>query len=83
MQHAGVFITMLKNSILTITGTTIRFLNNDFAATDITWSMSGATDPKGNAWPDRKGLMNLILKQEADGWRIVIMHNMDLPSLPK
>ena len=44
--------------------------------------MTGAIDPAGNAWPDRKGLINLILKQESEGWKILIMHNMDLPVMP-
>ena len=77
-QHAPLFNTMFKSSRLNFTGTSTRFLNENLAAVDAYWEMSGAKDFQGIDWPDRIGLMSLILKKN-NGWRIVIMHNMDLP----
>lgn len=57
-------------------------MNDELAAVDVAWNMSGATDFKGNAWPDRKGLMNLIMRYEDSEWLILVMHNMDLPAMP-
>ncbi len=78
-MHSDIFKTMFKDSSFSVEKTSIRFLTQDLAAADVLWNMSGATDFKGNPWLDRKGLMNLIIKNEAGNWRILIMHNMDLP----
>jgi hypothetical protein len=42
--------------------------------------MSGARDPNGNPWPDRKGLVNLVATDHQGSWLIDVLHNMDLPS---
>ncbi len=78
-QHAPIFVTMFKNSFLSIDKTSIRLLTDDLAAVDIVWTMTAAVDPKGNPWSDRKGLMSLIMKEQNENWSILIMHNMDLP----
>jgi uncharacterized protein (TIGR02246 family) len=78
--HTLIFSTVFKDSYLSSKEMTVRFINPDFAAVDIKWEMSGATDPQGNPWPDRKGLLNLITKHENGLWSILIMHNMDLPT---
>jgi uncharacterized protein (TIGR02246 family) len=77
--HAPVFATMFSKSHLTVTQTRVRFLSPEIAAVDVHWSMSGAMEPAGNAWPDRSGLMNLSLSSTPGAWSIVAMHNMDLP----
>lgn len=79
-QHAPIFLTMFKSSHLSTEQPKIRLISENLAAVDVTWYMTGATDPVGNAWPDRKGLMNLIMKNEDGNWLILIMHNMDLPA---
>jgi uncharacterized protein (TIGR02246 family) len=79
-QHAPIFLTMFKSSHLSTERPVVRLINKDLAAVDVTWYMKGATDPVGNAWPDRKGLMNLIMRNEGGHWLILIMHNMDLPA---
>jgi uncharacterized protein (TIGR02246 family) len=80
--HAPLFATMFKSSILTIAEIKIRFIKSDVAAVDANWKMSGATDPNGNPWLDRNGLINLIMTPGNDGWVITVMHNMDIPKLP-
>ena len=80
--HAPIFSSIFKSSILTIVGTKIRFIKPDVAAVDANWKMSGATDPAGNPWSDRNGLMNLIMTAKDGSWAITVMHNMDLPTLP-
>jgi uncharacterized protein (TIGR02246 family) len=78
--HAPLFETMFKHSRLTATAVEVRFLRPDVAAVDVHWEMSGARDPKGNEWPLRHGLMNLVVTNEQGSWLIAVMHNMDLPS---
>ena len=77
--HASIFATMFKESNLSSQETDVRFLNQNLAAVDVIWNMSAATDPQGKPWPDRKGLMNLIMKNDEESWKILIMHNMDFP----
>ncbi len=78
-QHAPIFSTMFRLSHLILTETRVRFLSENLTAVDVPWKMSGATDRQGNPWPDRKGLLNFIMKNEKQIWSILIMHNMDLP----
>jgi uncharacterized protein (TIGR02246 family) len=78
--HAPVFATMFKDSRLTVTEIRIRLIRPEVAAADFRWEMSGARDPNGNPWPDRKGLVNLIATDHQGSWLIDVLHNMDLPS---
>jgi len=79
--HAPAFATIFKNSHLTATLRSIRFLTAELAATDVDWQMTGAETPDGTPVPLRKGLLDWIMQRQSDGsWLIHIMHNTDLPS---
>ena len=80
-QHATIFATMFKDSRITSMHSSVRLIDQIFAAVDVVWTMSGAVDMKGNSWAERKGLMNLIMKFENDAWSILVMHNMELPAM--
>ena len=77
--HAPIFETMFRESELTATDTRIRLIRPDVAGVDVRWEMIGALDPRGNEWPLRRGLMNLLVTRESGDWSIAVMHNMDLP----
>src|SRR5581483_4056039 len=49
--HAPIFETMFRDSRLECAPPKIRFIRPDVAAVDGQWSMTGARDPNGNAWP--------------------------------
>ncbi len=78
--HAPIFETMFRDSRLECAPPKIRFIRPDVAAVDVQWSMTGARDPNGNAWPERHGLINLIMTPDEGRWAIAVMHNMDLPA---
>jgi uncharacterized protein (TIGR02246 family) len=80
--HAPVFATIFKNSVLKYTEIKIRLIRADVAAVDVHWEMTGATDPQGKPWPDRKGLLNFVMTKDAGKWEIAVMHNMDLTPPP-
>lgn len=80
--HAPMFSGMFKESRLNIKDVGKRMVRPDVAAIDALWTMVGAMDPNGNPWPDREGLMNLIMTGENGTWLITVMHNMDLPLVP-
>ena len=76
--HAPLFATMFRDSRLSITDVSSRQIRSDIATVDLHWSMSGARDPQGNAWPDRNGLISLVIATREDEWLIECMHNMEL-----
>ena len=43
--HAPLFKTMVKDSRLTVTHTSVRLIRPDVAAVDVKWTMTGALDP--------------------------------------
>jgi len=76
--HAPRFSGMFKNSHLTSTDSKVRLIRADIATVDVRWQMTGATDPQGNPWPNRKGLMNFVAAKEKGKWEILVMHNQEL-----
>ncbi|HEU4618853.1 MAG TPA: SgcJ/EcaC family oxidoreductase [Gammaproteobacteria bacterium] len=77
--HAPIFATMFRDSRLTIEEPQIRMIRPDVASIDARWLMTGARDPHGNPWPERRGLLSFIATRGAAGWQLDVMHNMDLP----
>lgn len=78
-SHRHIMATMFRDSGTEMTVTRIRFVRPDVASVSIRWRMWGARDAHGKAWPERDGLMALVMMAERDGWRIAVLHNMDLP----
>jgi uncharacterized protein (TIGR02246 family) len=76
--HTPLFATMFRDSRLSITDVSSRQIRSDVATADLRWSMSGARDPQGNAWPDRNGLISLVIALRDGEWLIECMHNMEL-----
>jgi uncharacterized protein (TIGR02246 family) len=81
-QHARIFSTIFKASSITEMKKRIKMISDEIAAVDVNWNMIGAVDMHGNPWPNRKGLLVLVMKRENDNWLILMMHNMDLLQLP-
>lgn len=78
-SHEAIFRAMFKDSTLRVGGLRMRFLRPDVAAVDMRWEMTGASDPHGNDWPKRLGLLNAIATAEAGAWSLRVFHNQDLP----
>ncbi|MGZ3924703.1 MAG: SgcJ/EcaC family oxidoreductase [Flavisolibacter sp.] len=75
--HALVFSRLFKNSFLTLTGTSIRFIKPSVVSVDIRWKMTGATQPDGTPWKERKGLLTWIVVYQNQRWEIVVSHNIE------
>jgi hypothetical protein len=69
---------MFRDSQLRASSVTSRPLRPDLVTVDMHWSMTGARDPMGARWPDRKGLISLVIAASAGTWLIETMHNMEL-----
>ena len=73
--HAPMFATIFRNSHQTFTDVKIRFVRAHVAAVDVRWEMTGVLDAQGNAVPNRQGLLNFVMTENADHWHIIVMHN--------
>lgn len=81
--HAPVFATIFKDSHQTAQIRSIRFLTPNLAQVDVDWQMTGATLRDGSPRPDRKGLLDWLVRRQAGGsWLIEVMHNTDLTNVP-
>jgi uncharacterized protein (TIGR02246 family) len=76
--HDPLFAIMFRDSRLSEVGMSTRQIRTDVATVDLHWSMSGARDPMGNAWPDRNGLISLVIAAHDGNWLVESMHNMEL-----
>ena len=76
--HTPLFATMFRYSRLLATEVSSRELRPDVATIDLHWSMSGARDPDDKEWPDRIGLISLVIVKQQGRWSIETMHNMEL-----
>jgi len=81
--HDKPFATWYRNSTLKVTDKKINFITAGIAAVDAWWEMTGARDPDGKEIPIKKGLFNFIMTKGDNKWFITVMHNMDLPVVPK
>lgn len=76
--HANVFGTVFAASSQRFLSVAPQPLATGLATVDVRWAIAGATVP---TWPPTQyGLLNWVLKMQADGsYRIAIMHNTIVP----
>jgi uncharacterized protein (TIGR02246 family) len=74
-HHALYHATAFKHSMLTVTGTTIRFLGSDLALTHVKWRMAGDFDPDGTPRKPRRGIFTQVLLKSKGRWCILASHN--------
>jgi uncharacterized protein (TIGR02246 family) len=72
--HAPLFTTIFRHTHFLAEATRIRFIREDVAFIDIHWKMTGAEDREREPWPDRQGLMTMVMTPRLGGWAIAIMH---------
>src|SRR6266511_1245148 len=67
--------TQFKDSVRTVTGTDIKFLNSDIAVAHVRWGMKGDKDADGTPRPPRSGVMMQVLVKRSGMWTIVAVQN--------
>ena len=72
--HRQVFSTFLKESLLKITDTQIKFLKPDIALLHCTWEISGQQSPDGSHVLQNTGVWTAIMIQQ-DDWKIAALQN--------
>ena len=83
IANSPLYKIMNGEAVQKIDTVSIRFLSKTIAAVDWRWTMTGARHPDGTPWPDRRGLINLILTKENNAWLIKIFHNAEFPERSK
>lgn len=64
------FETVYKGTTLTITTTSLRFLEPDVAIGDGTYEIAGLKDAEGNDMPNIKGIFTNVMTKVGDKWLI-------------
>lgn len=77
--HEPGFKGIWANSTLIITKSKTRIITNEVAAVDAWWDLIGSRKADGSPGLPRTGLLNFIMVKDEMEWRILVMHNMDLP----
>jgi uncharacterized protein (TIGR02246 family) len=77
--HAQIFASMFRDSTLRLDSPKVTPLGEGLAWVGAHWQMSGAYDPQGAPWPDRRGVMHFVAADDGGTWRIAAFTNMDLP----
>ena len=77
--HAHIFAGMFRDSTLRLDSPKVTPLGEGLAWGGAHWQMSGAYDPQGAPWPDRRGVMHFVAVDDDGTWRIAAFTNMDLP----
>jgi uncharacterized protein (TIGR02246 family) len=76
------FAVTFRDSTLTITAVTVRFLTPDIAVAHVSWSMVGAKVPPGMPEP-RQGIQTQVLQRHRGRWLIAAFQNTNgLPEVP-
>jgi uncharacterized protein (TIGR02246 family) len=69
----------LKNSHRTYTLRSIRFVTPDVAVAATDYELSGTTNPKGDALPPRKGMLQWVVAKSNGKWMIDVLNESELP----
>jgi uncharacterized protein (TIGR02246 family) len=81
---AQAFSFVFKDSRLTITEVTIRYLTPDIAVAHVRWTMTGAKSPDGStANIPQQGIQTQVLRKQDGVWRIIVFQNTNsVPERP-
>jgi len=76
------FASVFRESTLTITEATVRFLTPEIAVAHVRWTMSGARTPPGIPEP-REGIQTIVLQKLGGTWMIAAFQNTNhVPEVP-
>src|SRR5215470_5727571 len=67
-----------KDSVRTVTDTTIKFLTPDIAVAHVSWGMRGDKDPDGTPRKPRNGVMMQVLMKRNGQWTVVAAQNTNV-----
>jgi len=81
-EHEATHASVFRRSCLSPRNTVVKFLRPDVASLHVLWELTGLALPKGQALPDRKGVLVYILVKDGGTWRIAVAQNTDVAPPP-
>jgi uncharacterized protein (TIGR02246 family) len=81
-QYAELFEGLFKGTSISITTTSIRFLQPDVAVVDGSYEITGMKDAEGNDLPAVKGMYTNISVKEGEQWLFACSRPMIPVELP-
>ena len=76
--HAKLHVVQMKESVLTIKTTQVKFIKPDVALAHGEWGMKRDKNLDGTPRPPREGIMTWVLEKRKGNWIIIASHNTDL-----
>src|SRR6218665_3319616 len=80
-QHRFPFATVNKVAEFKISQVYMRQIDENLILVTGDWTLEKAQTPKGDPLPDRSGVIQMMLKKEAENWKISLVHNTDLTKI--
>lgn len=76
-QHVFPFERVMKLATFEMNDAYIRRLSSHLILVSAVWKVSGSITPDGKPLPDRNGVLQLVLEETNDQFRIQLVHNSD------
>lgn len=77
-QHRFPFEVVNKIAVFTMDDLYIRTIADNLVMVTGNWVCENSTTPKGDILPFRKGVIQVICRNESNQWKIRLVHNTDL-----
>ena len=77
-QHRFPFEVVNKIAVFTMDDLYIRTIADNLVMVTGSWVCENSTTPKGDILPTRKGVIQVICRNENNEWKIRLVHNTDL-----
>ena len=76
--HVYSHSTFLRNSALSGTVESVKFLGPDVAVVHVLWELKGQVEPDGSVGQPRQGILLLVLVRDGGRWFIQTAQNTDI-----
>ena len=76
--HVKLHVIQMKESVLAIKNTEVKFVKSDVAVAHVEWGMKGDKNVDGTPRPPREGIMTWVLEKQKGSWIIIASHNTNL-----
>ena len=74
-DHAKSHQMMLKESVLTMNNTRVKFIRPDVAVAHVEWGIKGVREQDGTPRQPQKGIFTWVLEKRRGIWSIIVAQN--------
>ena len=76
--HVKLHVIQMKESVLAVKNTQVKFIKPDVALAHVEWDMKGDKNLDGTPRQPRQGIMTWVLEKRKGGWVIVASQNTNI-----